>query len=207
MRTTSRSGQSGTSRRSEYSSNGRSSNSSSNNGRLYDTDSEDNDETTAGLRELFLNELKSAYWAEKALVKALDKLADQASSEELQDAINNHIDETEEQVDRLEEIFEILGEDAKTKKCHAMQGLIDEAEDVIGDVDDDDVRDAAIIASAQKVEHYEIATYGTLRTFANLLGEEEVADLLEETLNEEKATDEALNELAENSINIEAVNQ
>jgi len=160
-----------------------------------------------GLFELFLNELKDMYWAEKALVKALPKMAAKATSDELQEAIENHLSETEQQVERLEEVFELIGEEAKTKKCYAMQGLITEAQEIMEEAEEGMVRDAAIISAAQKVEHYEIASYGTLKTFATVLGEDEVADLLEETLNEEKNADETLTEIAESSVNTQALHQ
>ncbi len=184
--------------RSNHNSNGSSSRSG------FETNSDSGNDNSEGLRELFLNELKDIYWAENALVKALEEMAEKATSEELVEALNNHLEETEEQVERLEEVFEILGEEPKAKKCYAMKGLIEEARDLMEETEEGDVRDAAIISAAQKVEHYEIASYGTLRTFALTLGEDEAVDLLEETLNEEKAADETLTEIAEASINMEA---
>ena len=158
-----------------------------------------------GLRELFVNELKDIYWAEKALTKALPKMMKKATSEELAGAIEDHLKVTEEQVTRLEEVFEMIGTKAQAKKCEAMDGLIKEAEELMKDSEEGTVRDAAIISAAQKVEHYEIATYGTLAAFAKTLGEEDAAMLLAETLNEEKEADETLTGIAESSINVEAM--
>ncbi len=151
------------------------------------------------LRETFLEELADIYDAEKQLTKALPKMAKAAEHEELRNALEEHLEETEGHVERLEQVFEIFGESAKGKKCKAMQGLVQEAESLIKEEEGD----AAYIAAAQKVEHYEIAAYGTLRTWANHLGEEEAVRLLEETLEEEKAADEKLTTLAEDAINIE----
>lgn len=157
-----------------------------------------------GLRELFVNELKDIYWAEKALTKALPKMMKKASSEELMNAIQDHLAVTEEQIARVEKVFESIGEKAQAKKCEAMVGLIKEAEELMKDHEEGPVRDAAIISAAQKVEHYEIASYGTLCVFAKTLGEEEAAMLLGETLAEEKEADETLTNLAESFINAEA---
>ncbi|HEV7231547.1 MAG TPA: ferritin-like domain-containing protein [Bacteroidia bacterium] len=159
---------------------------------------------TSGLQELFLNELKDIYWAEKALTKALPKMIKKATSEELQQGLQEHLSVTENQVTRLEEVFELLQKKAEGKKCEAMAGLIKEADEIMQESEEGMVRDAGIISAAQKVEHYEIASYGTLRSLASTLGHEDVADLLEETLNEEKEADEALTQLAESSINAEA---
>jgi ferritin-like metal-binding protein YciE len=158
-----------------------------------------------GLRDLFENELKDIYWAEKALTKAIPKMIKNASSEELVDALNEHLQVTEEQVSRLEEVFEAIGVKAQAKKCEAMAGLIKEAEEIMQDTEKGDVRDAGIISAGQKVEHYEIATYGTLCAFARILGEDKAAALLSDTLDEEKEADEKLSEIAESSINIEAM--
>jgi ferritin-like metal-binding protein YciE len=151
------------------------------------------------LRETFLSELADVYDSEKQLVKALPKMAKAATHEELKEAFESHLDETQGHVQRLEQVFQIFGQPVKGKKCKAMQGLVEEGSELI----EDDEGDAAIICAAQKVEHYEIASYGSLYSWAKLLGEEEAADLLEETLNEEKAADEKLNRLAESVINIE----
>lgn len=155
--------------------------------------------------QLFVDALKDIYWAEKALVKALGKMAKAATSEELADAILTHQEQTKEQVSRLERVFESVGETAKAKKCPAMEGLIEEGQEVIEDTDEDSaVRDAGLIMCSQKIEHYEIATYGSLRTLAAKMGHDEAAQLLEQTLNEEKETDVLLTQLAESSINEEA---
>ncbi|MDV3308700.1 MAG: ferritin-like domain-containing protein [Cyclobacteriaceae bacterium] len=159
------------------------------------------------LQKLFTDELKDIYWAEKALVKAIPKMIKKATSEELIQALESHLAETEEHVSRVEEVFAELGMEPRTKKCEAMEGLIAEAESVMKDADDGVMLDAAIIASAQKVEHYEIASYGTLRTFAQTLGLKEAVQLLEQTLTEEKAADEKLTEVAESSINMQAANE
>jgi ferritin-like metal-binding protein YciE len=149
------------------------------------------------LRELFIEQLQDAYDAEKQLIKALPKMAKEASSTELKEAIQTHLEQTRQQVERLEQVFESLEEEPEGKPCKGMAGVIAEGKETMEEVEDDDVRDAAIIMSAQKVEHYEMATYGTLKTFASLLDEEEAANLLEETLNEEKEADQLLSELAE----------
>lgn len=156
------------------------------------------------LNDLLQDELKDLYDAEKQLTKALPKLARKASADDLKSAFEEHLRQTERHMERLEEVFEHLGMPAKGKKCKGMQGLIEEGNDMIGDAEDDGARDAVMIAAAQKVEHYEIASYGTVRTWANLLGHSEVASLLEATLNEEKETDLKLTELAESFINEEA---
>jgi ferritin-like metal-binding protein YciE len=156
------------------------------------------------LKDLYLDELKDTYDAEQQLLKALPKMAKEASNEELRAAFEQHLDQTQTQVERLEQIFEELGEKPKGKKCEAMKGLLEEAKSMMEEAEDEDVRDAAMIGSAQKVEHYEIAAYGTLRTYAELLGHDEQAELLQETLDEEKETDENLTELAVSCINMEA---
>ena len=156
------------------------------------------------LKDLYLDELKDTYDAEQQLLKALPKMAKQASNEELRAAFEQHLDQTQTQVERLEQIFEELGEKPKGKKCEAMKGLLEEAKSMMEEAADEDVADAAMIGSAQKVEHYEIAAYGTLRTYAELLGFDEQAELLQETLDEEKETDENLTELAVSCINMEA---
>ena len=156
--------------------------------------------------KLFEDELKDIYWAEKALTKALPKMMKNATSDELKAAIENHISETEEQIVRVEQIFELLEKKAVAKKCEAMAGLIKESEEIMKDCEKGPMRDAGIISAGQKVEHYEIASYGTLRAFADLLGLEEAVELLELTLNEEKAADEKLTEVAMATINVEAAN-
>ncbi|HEX7015258.1 MAG TPA: ferritin-like domain-containing protein [Cyclobacteriaceae bacterium] len=159
------------------------------------------------LQKLFTDELKDIYWAEKALVKAIPKMIKKATSEELIQALESHLAETEDHVSRVEEVFSELGLEPRTKKCEAMEGLIAEAESVMKDAEDGVMLDAAIIASAQKVEHYEIASYGTLRTFAQTLGLKNAVQVLEQTLTEEKAADEKLTEVAESSINMQAANE
>lgn len=160
-----------------------------------------------GLRELFVDSLKDIYWAEKALVKALPKMAKNATSENLVTAINNHLTVTEEQVKRLEKVFESVGEKATAKKCDAMEGLIKEGEGIIEETEAGPVRDAGIIAASQKIEHYEIATYGTLAAFAKTLGEDVALKLLRETLEEEKDADIQLTEAAYNTINFDAATE
>lgn len=157
-----------------------------------------------GLRELFIDELKDIVYAERALVKALPKMAKNATEPKLVSAIEEHIVVTEGQVERLEKIFEILGESNRGKKCDAMEGLIKEGESIMEETEAGPVRDAGIISASQKIEHYEIASYGTLAAFAKTLGEDEVASLLEATLAEEKEADALLTESAYNSINFEA---
>ncbi len=156
------------------------------------------------LRELMIAGLKDIYWAEKALTKALPKMAKNASAPELVKALNGHLTETENQVSRLEKVFELLGEPARAKKCEAMEGLIKEGEGTIKDTEAGPVRDAGIIGACQKVEHYEIATYGTLLSFARILDEMKVADQLESTLQEEKNADSKLTTVAETNINLDA---
>lgn len=158
----------------------------------------------SSLHELLVDQLKDLYNAEKQITKALPKMIKKANSEELKQAFTDHLEETEDQIARLEEVFQELGMDAKGKKCEAMEGLINEAKELLEEDAAPNVMDAGLIVCAQKVEHYEIATYGSLRTFADLLGYSRVADLLETTLNEEKATDEKLTQIAESTINIEA---
>jgi ferritin-like metal-binding protein YciE len=156
------------------------------------------------LEQLMQEELKDIYDAEKQLTKALPKLAKKASSPELRDAIEEHLAQTEQQVERLEQVFDELGMPARGKRCEGMKHLIAEGNDMIGEADDEATRDAVIIASAQKVEHYEIASYGTLRTWASLLGKQDVASLLEESLEEEKEADQKLTQIAESMVNPQA---
>ena len=150
---------------------------------------------------LLEEELKDIYSAEKQLLKALPKMAKKVSSDELRAALEEHLTVTEGQIARLEEVFEALGKKAKVKTCKAMQGLIEEATEMMEQDATDAVLDAGIIAAAQKVEHYEIASYGTVQTWATLCGQKDAADLLQETLDEEIAADENLTELAENFVN------
>lgn len=156
------------------------------------------------LASFFEDAVKDIYWAEKALTKAFPKLKKAATTESLQLAIETHIGQTEEHVNRLEQVFELLGKKAQAKKCDAMEGLIKEGEAIVENTEDGSMtRDVAIIVASQKVEHYEIATYGSLIQLARTLGNEEIADILETTLEEEKETDEGLTEIAENDINWE----
>ncbi|HEY1039756.1 MAG TPA: ferritin-like domain-containing protein [Bacteroidia bacterium] len=155
------------------------------------------------LMKLFEDSLKDIYWAEKALTKALPKMAKNATSEDLVAAIKEHLQETEEQVKKVEQVFDVLGKKPVAKKCQAMEGLIKEGEEIMKESDKGAMRDAGIIAAAQKVEHYEIASYGTLRTFAQILGLDEATTILEEILEEEKGADEKLTEVAQ-SINLQA---
>lgn len=155
--------------------------------------------------EFFVDELKDIYWAEKHLSKALPKMKKAATSPELATAFETHTEETKNHIATLEQVFQLLGKKAQAKKCDAMEGLIAEAESIIEDTEAGTmVRDAGLILAAQKVEHYEIATYGTLVVFAQNMGHQEVADLLQFTLDNEKATDIALTEIAVKTINQEA---
>ena len=162
-------------------------------------------EAAHGLSELFENQLKDIYWAEKALTKSMPKVIENASSPDLVEALSEHLQLTEEQVTRCEDIFEALESKPEAKECEAMKGLIKECEDVMELTVKGVVRDAGIIAAVQKIEHYEIASYGTLKSFASLLGEDEVVSLIEETLEQEKEADVLLTEIAEATINIEAM--
>ncbi len=156
------------------------------------------------LQELFVEELRDLYSAEAQLLKAMPKMVKKAQHPELKKAFETHMRETENQVKRLDQIFENLGEKAKGKKCLAMEGLVNEAKEHMSEDMDEDVMDAALIGMAQKIEHYEIAGYGTVRTYAQLLGNKEVARLLQQTLDEEGKTDKLLTKLAESSINLGA---
>jgi ferritin-like metal-binding protein YciE len=158
-------------------------------------------EKLENLEDLYLHELKDIYSAEKQLTKALPKLAKAASSEELKSAFEEHLKQTEGQIKRLDQIFERIGESSSGPKCEGMEGLLKEGETLLKEKASEEVLDAGIITAAQKVEHYEIASYGSLCTFAELLGHEEDAELLKETLGEEKETDEKLTELAESGVN------
>jgi ferritin-like metal-binding protein YciE len=157
------------------------------------------------LKELYVNELRDLYNAEGQLVKALPKMAKAASSDELKEAFEKHLEQTKGHIERLEEVFEKVGEKAKGKTCQAMKGLIEEGSEVLKADGEDSVLDAAIIVAAQKVEHYEIAGYGSVRTFAQLLGQDQSAELLQQTLDEESEANELLNNLAEDIVNPEAL--
>jgi ferritin-like metal-binding protein YciE len=150
-----------------------------------------------GLRELYIDELKDLYSAETQLVKALPKMAKGASSEELREGFEEHLDQTKGHVQRLEQIFQALGESPKGKKCKGMEGLIEEGSEVLDEDYEENILDAALIGAAQRVEHYEIAGYGTVRAMAKVLGEDKHVSLLTQTLEEEKETDEKLTELSE----------
>jgi len=157
------------------------------------------------LRELYIEELRDLYSAENQLVKALPKMAKAASHQELQAAFTEHLDQTKVHVERLETIFTKLNESPKGKTCKAMEGLVEEGDEMRKQKGEDAVIDAGLIAAAQRVEHYEIAGYGTVRTYARLLKEDQAANLLQQTLEEEKETDQKLNQLAERLINLEAI--
>ncbi|MGE8429681.1 MAG: ferritin-like domain-containing protein [Sphingobacterium sp.] len=156
------------------------------------------------LAELFEDGLKDIYWAEKALIKALPKMEKNATEEKLKKAISKHLVETEDHVKRLEQCFEILELKPKAERCAAMAGLIEEGEHIIEETEEGTVRDAGIIAAAQKIEHYEIATYGTLAAFAKVLKYNEAIQLLRETLAEEKKCDSDLTALADTNLNTKA---
>ena len=157
------------------------------------------------VQDLLLNELRDLYDAEKQLVKALPKVAKAASSEQLRQAIGEHLEETKAQVQRLEDAFARLGTPARGKRCEAMRGLVEEASQMMEEIKTPQVLDAALIAGAQKVEHYEIAAYGSARALAEACGHQQVAQLLDETLEEEKAADEKLNQIALSEVNPSAL--
>lgn len=160
------------------------------------------------LQELFVDSLKDIYYAEKAIVKALPRMQKAATAEQLVTAFEQHLVMTKGQVERLEQVFETIGEKVGSKKCEAIEGLLKEAESIIDDTDEGtSTRDVGLILAAQKVEHYEIASYGGLRQLAVTLGYTEAADLLQETLEEEKQTDLLLTEIAENNINYQAAKE
>ena len=159
------------------------------------------------LLKLFEDELKDIYWAEKALTKAIPKMVKNATAPELIKALQNHLKETEAQVKKVEKVFAILGKKPQAKKCEAMAGLVKEAEGIMKDTKIGAMRDAGIISAGQKVEHYEIATYGTLRTFASTLGLLDAASILQEILNEEKNADQTLTDVSESTINMMAAHE
>jgi ferritin-like metal-binding protein YciE len=158
------------------------------------------------LKDLYVEELKDVLNAEKQLLKALPKMARAASHDELRSAFEDHLNVTEEHVSRLETIFDDLGKPARGKKCVGMEGLIAEGKEMMEEDMDPEVLDAALISAAQRVEHYEIAAYGTLRTYARQLGFDNHADLLQQTLNEEGAADKLLTQIAESRVNVDAEN-
>ena len=160
----------------------------------------------SGLRTFFIDSLQDIYYAEKHLVEALETLEGKATTQNLKNAFAEHRDVTIGHVSRLEEVFSIMGEPAQTRKCEAIKGIIREADNIVDETERDTLtRDAALILAAQKAEHYEIATYGTLATFAKTLGENQVAALLHETLEEEKEADEMLTGIAESFVNEQAL--
>lgn len=160
------------------------------------------------LREFFIDEIKDIYWAEKKLITTLPKMEKAATSEELKQAMVDHLEATKEHVTRLEQVFNLLGEKPEAKKCDAMEGLVKEGESIIEDTEAGTAtRDVGIILAAQKVEHYEIATYGCLAQLAKTLGLEEIKNLLGQTLSEEKEADELLTEVAESCVNYEAAEE
>jgi ferritin-like metal-binding protein YciE len=158
------------------------------------------------LKELYIDELKDIYNAENQLVKALPKMAKTANSEELRTGFEEHLEQTRGHVQRLEQIFKELGEKPSGKKCKGMEGLVAEGQEIMGEDFKDDLMDAALISAAQRVEHYEIAAYGTVRTYAELLGEDTAVQLLEQTLEEEKETDQKLTDMA-GEINVKALGE
>ena len=155
------------------------------------------------LKDLFIDELKDLYSAENQITKALPKMAKAATSPDLRKGFELHLEQTHGQIARLERIFEELGESPKGKKCHGMEGLLEEGKELMGEDAEPEVMDAGLISAAQRVEHYEIAGYGTVKTYAKLLGMSKAADLLEQTLNEEKETDTKLTGLS-GKINVQA---
>ncbi|HVS94252.1 MAG TPA: ferritin-like domain-containing protein [Mucilaginibacter sp.] len=160
------------------------------------------------LKEFFVDQLKDMYWAEKKLVKTLPKMQEAATTQKLKDAFGNHLMQTEEHVNRLEQVFGMVGEDIDSTKCPAMAGIVDEGEDIIDDTDDGTAqRDVGLIFAGQKVEHYEIASYGGLITLAQVLGHEDAATVLQKTLGEEKEADQLLTEIAEHDINYQAARE
>ncbi len=173
-----------------------------------ETKNKSTDKSKSEFKELFLHELKDIYWAENHLVKSLPKMAKAASSKKLSDAIKEHKKETENQIKRLEKVFELINEKASGKKCEAMAGLLEEAEEILESTSSDSmVRDAGIIIASQKIEHYEIASYGALVQLAKQMGNTECANLLEETLKEEKNADALLTKIAESEVNQMAENE
>jgi ferritin-like metal-binding protein YciE len=160
------------------------------------------------LEEFFKDEIKDIYWAEKHLVKTLPKMAKAATSSELKEAFTNHLEETKVHVERLEQVFELLEEKVQAKKCEAMEGITKEGDGIVEETESGTAtRDVGLILAGQKVEHYEISTYGGLAQLARNLGRDDVAELLQQTLEEEKAADQLLTTVAENSVNYEAAEE
>lgn len=160
--------------------------------------------TEKQLGDLFVDTLKDIYYAEKQIYKALPKMAKAANSDDLRAAFEKHHGETEQQIDRLEKIFEIVGKPARGKKCDAIEGIIDESKEIMDEYADSPALDPGLLAGAQAVEHYEISRYGTLKTWAGQLGYRDAVKLIDQTLSEEKKTDEALTKLAVSAVNSEA---
>lgn len=156
------------------------------------------------LNDLFIHALRAIYYVEKKIAKALPDMVDKATDNGLKDGFERHLDQTEIHIERLEKSFQMLGAEARTVGCPAIDGILDEADEISGDIDDDMVMDAALIAAAQAVEHYEITRYGTLVAWARELGRADCAELLEETLAEERAADHSLTNLAERRINLKS---
>lgn len=156
------------------------------------------------LNDLFLDTLKDIYYAEKQIFKALPRMAKVAQSDQLRAAFEKHHGETEEQIERLEQIFDLLGKAARGKKCDAIEGILDEGKEIMDEYAETSALDAGLLAAAQAVEHYEISRYGTLKTWANTLGIKEAVKLIDQTLAEEKKTDDALSKLALSAVNAEA---
>ena len=183
------------------------SNTSSQNNKKTSKMSENEGMESSQLMKLFEDELKDIYWAEKALSKAIPKMVKNATSTDLIDALENHLSETQNQITRLEKVFDSIDKKAVAKKCEAMDGLIKEGTEIMEECEEGAMCDAGIISAAQKIEHYEIASYGTLRQFAETLDLTEAVDLLEQTLEEEKAADQKLTEVAVSAVNVKAAEQ
>jgi ferritin-like metal-binding protein YciE len=156
------------------------------------------------LNALFLDTLKDIYYAEKQIYKALPKMSKAANSDQLRAAFEKHHDETEGQIERLEQVFELLGKPARGKKCDAIEGILDEGKEIMEEYEGEPALDAGLLAAAQAVEHYEISRYGTLKTWASKLGMKDAVKLLDQTLAEEKKTDDTLTKLADTAVNAEA---
>lgn len=169
--------------------------------------SQEGKQVATNLKEFFIDALKDIYWAENALLKALPKMFDNATDQKLKSALKDHLDQTKEHVKRLDEIFELLALKAEGKKCKAMEGLIAEGEEIVEETEAGAVRDAGIIAASQKIEHYEIATYGTLAAYAKTLNEKKSLDLLLRTLGEEKKADILLSTIADTNLNSQAASE
>jgi len=166
------------------------------------------DALNSKLKEFFVEQLQDIYWAEKKLVKTLPKLSEAAHSDDLRAAFDNHLLETENHVSRVEQVFELLGEKAEAKECPAIRGIAEEGEEIIDETENSTAqRDVGLIFAGQKAEHYEIATYGALIQLAKDMGQQQIADLLSQTLTEEKRADEKLTELATSGINREAAQE